>query len=278
MTKHFRFGVVAGFAPDAGSWTALARQAENQGYSTLLVPDTLGTLPPLLALTAAATATTTLRLSTFVLSVPYRRPQQLAWELAGLDFLSGGRLDLGIGTGRADARAEAEFLGMPYGSAGERVSQVEDLITEVRAVFGGARRFTGAAQKEGPPILLAASGERMLTVAAREADIVTFAVHPATTPHALHRPLAVLEEKAGARFGEIELSSNIHLIGSDPPPWLERLLHGAGPGSLAVLDGSPRQMADTLLRRRDELGISYVTVNGVFADAFAPVVELLAGR
>ncbi|GAA4589460.1 LLM class flavin-dependent oxidoreductase [Planotetraspora phitsanulokensis] len=278
MTKHFRFGVVAGFAPDAQSWTGLARQAEDLGYSTLLVPDTLGTLPPLLALAAAAGATTTLRLSTFVLSVPYRRPRQLAWELAGLDFLSGGRLDLGIGTGRADARADTEFLGMPYGSAGERLSQVEELITEVRTAFGGSARFTGAVQKEGPPVLLAAAGERMLTLAAREADIVTFALHPATAPHALHRPLAVLEEKAGDRFGEIELSSNVHLVGSDPPPWLRPLLHGAGPGSLAVLDGSPREMADTLLRRRDEFGISYVTVNGVFAQAFAPVVELLAGR
>ncbi|GII53600.1 N5,N10-methylene tetrahydromethanopterin reductase [Planotetraspora thailandica] len=277
MTKHFRFGVVAGFAPDAGSWTALARRAEDQGYSTFLVPDTLGTLPPLLALTAAATATTTLRLGTFVLSAPYRRPQQLAWELAGLDFLSGGRLELGVGTGRAAAETEAGLLGMPYGTAGRRIEQIEELIAEVKAAFGGERRFTGAIQKDGPPLLLAAAGERMLTLAAKEADSVTFALPPAAPPHSLHRPLAVLEEKAGARFGQIELSHNVHLVGDDPPPWLVPLLHGAGPGSLAVLDGSPREMADTLLRRRDELGISYVTVNAVFADAFAPVADLLSG-
>ncbi|GAA0362036.1 hypothetical protein GCM10009530_09520 [Microbispora corallina] len=104
MTKDFRFGIVAGFAPDARAWAGTARRAEDLGYSTLLTPDTLGTLPPLLALTAAATATTTLGVGTFVLAAPYRNPRQLAWELAGLDFLSGGRLEVGVGAGRPAAR------------------------------------------------------------------------------------------------------------------------------------------------------------------------------
>ncbi|MET8862406.1 LLM class flavin-dependent oxidoreductase [Nonomuraea sp. NPDC004580] len=69
MTDHpFRFGTVAGRAPDAGVWTGLARRAESLGYATLLAPDTLGTFSPFPALAAAAAATTSLRVGTYVLS------------------------------------------------------------------------------------------------------------------------------------------------------------------------------------------------------------------
>ena len=57
MTDHpFRFGAVAGHATDAGAWTGLARRAESLGYSTLLVPDTLGTLSPFVAAAVAVVA------------------------------------------------------------------------------------------------------------------------------------------------------------------------------------------------------------------------------
>jgi hypothetical protein len=48
--------------------------------------------------------------------------------------------------------------------------------------------------------------------------------------------------------------------------------------SLLILRGTPRQMADELLRRRDDLGISYSSVNAAFLNEFAPVIELLDGR
>ncbi|MEW9527727.1 LLM class flavin-dependent oxidoreductase [Microbispora sp. NPDC049125] len=278
MTKDFRFGIVAGYAPDAATWTGLARRAEGLGYSTMLVPDTLGTLPPLPALTAAATATTTLRVGTFVLAAPYRNPRQLAWELAGLDFLSGGRLEVGVGAGRVDARQDAEALGVPYGTAGERIAQVESVIGEVRSAFGGSGRFTGAVQRQSPPILIAASGERMLSVAAKEADIVALAVPPSATDEDLRRPIGVLRDGAGARFDQIELSVNLLQVGAEPPPWVPAGYRPPGSGAVALLDGSPREMADLLLRRRDELGVSYVTLAGSYAETFAPVVELLNGR
>ncbi|MGW2151146.1 hypothetical protein ACWCOT_43045 [Nonomuraea bangladeshensis] len=44
-----------------------------------------------------------------------------------------------------------------------------------------------------------------------------------------------------------------------------------------MLRGTPARMADVLRRRRDRLGVSYVTVNAACLEAFAPVVELLAG-
>ncbi|KAA9376370.1 TIGR03621 family F420-dependent LLM class oxidoreductase [Microbispora cellulosiformans] len=275
MSKDFRFGIVAGLAPDAAAWTATARRAENLGYSTLLVPDTLGTLPPLLAVTAAATATTTLRVGTFVLAAPYRNPRLLAHELAGVDFLSGGRLEVGVGAGRPAAEQDARTLGMPYGTAGERVAQVRSVIGEVRTAFteGGL-----SVRRQGPPILVAGSGPRMLALAAEKADIVALAVPAVTSEEGLRGPVGTLRELAGARFDDIELSLNLFQVGDVPAPWLPEGSPTIPDDAAAVLRGSPREMADTLLRRRDDLGISYVTVNGFYADAFAPVVELLTGR
>lgn len=275
MSKEFRFGIVAGMAPDAAAWTATARHAEDLGYSTLLVPDTLGTLPPLLAMTAAATVTTTLRVGTFVLAAPYRNPPQLAHELAGLDFLSGGRLEVGVGAGRPAAEEDARALGMPYGTAAERVALVRTVIGEVRAAFAGSGTTV---QHEGPPIMIAGAGPRMLALAAEEADIVALAVQADTTEEGLGGPVGTLREAAGARFDDIELSMNLLQIGDEPPPWVPEGLRNPSAEAAAILRGSPREMADTLLRRRDELGLSYITVSGFFADALAPVVELLAGR
>ncbi|TQS25629.1 TIGR03621 family F420-dependent LLM class oxidoreductase [Microbispora sp. KK1-11] len=275
MSKEFRFGIVAGLAPDAAAWAATARHAEDLGYSTLLVPDTLGTLPPLLAMPAAATATTTLRVGTFVLAAPYRNPPQLAHELAGLDFLSGGRLEVGVGAGRVGAEEDARALGMPYGTAGERVAQVRSVIGEVRAAFARSRTTV---QRQGPPILVAGAGPRMLSLAAEEADIVALAVPPDAPEEGLRGPVGTLRELAGARFDDIELSMNLFQIGDEPPSWLPEGFRATSADAATVLRGSPREMADTLLRRRDELGLSYITVNGFFADALAPVVDLLAGR
>ncbi|WP_204056501.1 LLM class flavin-dependent oxidoreductase [Microbispora corallina] len=166
---------------------------------------------------------------------------------------------------------------MPYGTAGERVAQVEAVIAETRAAFAGSSGFGGAVQRSGPKIMLAGAGERMMALAAKEADIVALAVLPASTDDDLRRPVSTLRDRAGARFDDIELSMNLLRVGSQPPPWVPTGFEAPGPEAAAVLDGSPREMADVLLRRRDELGVSYITVNGFYAEALAPVVELLTG-
>jgi hypothetical protein len=76
---------------------------------------------------------------------------------------------------------------------------------------------------------------------------------------------------------------NIFVVGDQVPPWIERFI-GADAAtliqhdSLTMLRGSPTDIGDELRRRRDTLDVSYVTVNAAFADAMAPVVELLTGR
>ena len=90
--RTFRFGVVAALAPTALAWQELAQRAEELGFSTLLAPDTMTTLEPFIALSAAATSTDTLRVGTFVLPAPFYPPSEIVWRALALDLLSGAAL------------------------------------------------------------------------------------------------------------------------------------------------------------------------------------------
>ncbi|GAA1620508.1 LLM class flavin-dependent oxidoreductase [Nonomuraea maheshkhaliensis] len=259
MTDHpFRFGAVAGQAPDAGAWTGLARRAESLGYATLLVPDTLGTLSPFTAAAVAATATTTLRVGTYLLSAANRTPAAVAWECATLHTLTGGRFELGLGAGRPDAERDAATLGVRFGTPGRRIARVAETIDAVKDV----------------PILVAASGTRLLRLAARKADTVALGVPPQYTEEQVAAKLDELYELAGDRFHDLELGMNLACAGAAPPEWALRRFGRTGTG---ILTGTPEEMADTLRRRRDRLGVSYISVNAQFMEEFAPVVERLSG-
>jgi probable F420-dependent oxidoreductase len=278
--RPFRFGVTNGAAADMASWTAAARRAESLGYATFLLPDTLNTPAPLPALAAAAAATTTLRVGTWVLCDALRNPRTLAWEVASLDQLSGGRVELGLGAGRPDAEQDARRLGVPYGSPGERIARLAESVTLIRHLLdGGEEGFPAAA---GPvPILIAASRPRLLRYAARHADTIAFGWPPTTTADQARTLIDEVREAAPDRIDELELATGLIAVGDERHPWLQRM--GLDPSSLAtagavtVATGTPRQMADTLLRRRDHLGLSYLTVPYQSAEAFAPVSDLLAG-
>jgi alkanesulfonate monooxygenase SsuD/methylene tetrahydromethanopterin reductase-like flavin-dependent oxidoreductase (luciferase family) len=159
---------------------------------------------------------------------------------------------------------------MPFGSAAERIGRLEQTIEAVRE------------QAPEVPIMVAARGPKMLAIAARTADAVTMGVPPATGPDGLAAVVRTLREQAGERIDQIELAQNLLAVGDEVPPWV---LQYAGTdlaglrsvGSVALLSGTPVEMAAVLRRRRDELGISYFSTSLAFADALAPVVELLAG-
>ena len=87
----FRFGTVAGQAPDLKTWTALARRAEELGYDTLVSPDPQSGLDPFTTLAAAAAVTTTLHIGTFVAVDKFRPRELLGWQAASLHTLTGGR-------------------------------------------------------------------------------------------------------------------------------------------------------------------------------------------
>ena len=268
VERAFRFGVVAGRVESRTQWTEFAKQAEGAGFHTLLVPDTVNVAAPFAALASAAAVTTDLRLGTFVLATPLRPAAAIAWEATSLSRLSDGRFDLGLGAGRPDAAREAALFGLPFGTPGERVDQVVDAVRVVRERFDG-------------PLMLAASGRRMLGLAAREADIVNLALSPNSGEADAAATVALLRELAGPRFDELELCYNTFAVGSadELPPWVRvRPDEAADNKVLAVLTGSPAEIADVLLRRRTELGISYVAVNQNAMAAFVPVIDLLTSQ
>jgi probable F420-dependent oxidoreductase len=296
--RPFRFGVVAAQARTAEEWAAQARRIEALGYATLAMPDTLEhSLAPFPALTAAAAVTRTLRLCTYVIDNDFRNPVLLAKEAATLDFLSGGRLELGIGAGRPAAAADNRMLGIPFDPGGRRVARLAESLGIVKALLAGERAsapgphyaaaeatiMPRAVQRPRPPILVAGSGRQLLALAAREADIVAIGARPDETQAAFAEKIGWLREAASERFSDLELNINLLAVGREVARWLVARL-GLDPeqlarsGALSVLLGTPDEMCEQLQRRRESLGISYLMVSEELMEGLAPVVERLAGR
>jgi probable F420-dependent oxidoreductase len=277
--RAFRFGVTHAGPPDMASWTATAKRVESLGYDTFLIPDTLNTPAPLPALGAAAAVTSTLRVGTWVLCDPLRNPRSVAWEIGSLARMTGGRVELGLGAGRPAAGDDARRLGLSFGTAPERARRLRESVTLIRGLLDGVEPdFPSAGHRV--PILIAAAGPRLLEFAAQAADIIAFGWPPDTDESRARSVIDRVVAAAGDRAGEIELAAGLIAVGDEQHPWLQRMgvdpVALAAAGAVTVVAGSAREIADTLLRRRDRLGLSYVTVPSASAEAFTPVVELLA--
>jgi probable F420-dependent oxidoreductase len=275
--------VVAAQARSGEEWAATARRAEELGFSTLLIPDTVGpTLSPLTALAFAAASTVHLRLGTYVLAADYRNPVLVARDTATLDLLSGGRVELGLGAGRPNAQADYARLGLSFDGGGVRVDRLAAALATIREQLEGDA-YPRPVQRPRPPILVAASGRRMLSLAAEQADIIAIAARPDEPESAVAERIARVREAAPHRAGDLELNLNLAAVGTELDPGarahlgvdLEEL---ARLGSPAVLLGSLDQMCEELMRRREVLGVSYVCASASQMAAFAPVVERLTGR
>jgi alkanesulfonate monooxygenase SsuD/methylene tetrahydromethanopterin reductase-like flavin-dependent oxidoreductase (luciferase family) len=271
--RPFRFAAQA-VPQDGEQWLATARRAEELGYSTLLMPDGMQLLSPLPALALAAGATTSLHVGTFVLASPLRAPRLAAWDAHTLSLLTGGRFELGVGTGLPEvAEQSVRLLGRPETTVSQRLALAEQTIDDLRALDG--QRHT--------PVLMAAAGPKARAVAAAKADIVTLAIGPMTNREEVAGLAAGVRAAAGDRASRIEFAMPLFVVGDEAPAWTQQFLQAdmatlIAHDSLMILRGSPRQMADELQRRRDDLDISYVSVNAVFMEQLAPVVELLTGR
>ncbi|HEY2296186.1 MAG TPA: LLM class flavin-dependent oxidoreductase [Jatrophihabitans sp.] len=271
VERPFRFGAVT--TPSGGDWSATARRVADLGYTSLLMPDGMQLPAPMPALAMAA-AVANLRVGTWVLAAPLRPPRLVAWEASSMTRLTGGRFDLGLGTGRPVVAQWVEQLGLPFGSPAQRLEQVRQIIEAVRA-SDGDQQYT--------PVVVAASGPRALRLAAEHADVVTLAVGALTPRDTFAQMLATVRDEAGARADEIEFVTSIFVVGDQLPPHAERYIGADLVGlrsaeSLVLLEGSPQGMADELLRRRAQLGTSYVTVNAEYLEQFAPVIKILDGR
>lgn len=275
MTDHsFRFGVVGAAQDGAAEWRQLAQRVEDLGYTTLLSPDGLQLLSPLPALAVAASVTKRLRVGTFVMASPLRAPRIAAWEAHSMSVLLDGRFELGIGTGHPGVVKQAtEILGETDVSGARRLALLDQTVDYLRELDGDAHT----------PVMIAASGPKARAVAAAKADIVTLPTGPLASREEAAQLTAELRAAAGDRADEIELAMNLFVVGEVVPPWIEQFI-GADAAtliendSLTMVRGTPRQIADELLRRRESIGVSYISVNVAFHEELAPVVEILDGK
>jgi len=311
LPRHpFRFGLQAPGAPDRAAWSALARRCEDLGYSVLSVADHLrdqfATTP---ALMAAADATTTLRIGSIVYCNDLHHPAVLAKEAATLDLLSDGRLELGIGAGWMVEDYSAS--GIPMDGAGTRIERLDEAVSIIKALLGpdpvhhdgehyridglvGAPR---PVQSPHPPIFLGGGGRRMLSLAGRQADIVGLNIDmrsgrigtesgATATAEATLEKLRWVADAAGDRFADLEIQVRVELATvTDDPHGLAAALGPAfglsaeeALASPHALAGPVSQIMEVCEQRREQFGISYITVPVEAIDDMAPVVAHLAGR
>jgi probable F420-dependent oxidoreductase len=283
----------------------------------------MGGSGPLTALMAAADATTTLRLGTHVLANDFRHPVLLAQEVATLDRLSGGRFELGLGTGWW--HADYERLGIPFEPPGVRVSRLEEAISLLKRLFQDETVTVSGryyqlqevqlspkpAQHPYPPILIGGGGKRILSLAAREADIVS--IDPigtaagtkdlaTITAAATEQQIGWVRAAAGERFAGLELHIFVFVVAVTearrqaaeqvvqslaklPPTFMSNTSRTVEEvlASPRFLIGSVEQIAEELLARRERYGFSYITVIDLpgmpsSIDALKPIVVRLAGK
>lgn len=305
----FRFAVQLSKAGTASAWRDVARKVEALGYSTLFVPDHFDDqFAPLVALTVAAEATETLRVGSLVFDNDYRHPLVLAKELATLDLMSEGRLEVGLGAGWM--RSDYDRSGIGYDAPGVRVDRLTEGVAVLKGLLAGGTvdfegehyRITGATgfppphDGRPPPIIIGGGSPRVLALAGREADIV--GVNPNLAAGRIGPEIATqlslaryterlgwVREAAGERMADIEIQclTFIVTVGEPRAEALERLsqMVSMTPEEAAdvplALAGTVDEIVETLERRREVLGITYWVVHEPEMESFAPVVARLAG-
>ena len=267
-TRPFRFGVVAPLTTDLPTWRDRVRRIADNGYSTLLMPDVPQWQPAPGPTLAAAAALADVRVGTWVYASPLRPAWSTAWEAHSLSVLTDGRFEMGIGTGRPGIEDELRDLDLPVMPPSERLAQVGETVTALRALDGPDLHT---------PVVMAVHGPRAQALAAEVADTVTFALMPGEDRAEITR---VVRDFRAVR--DVELAQHIAVIGDTVAPFMAppdtdtAALHAAD--SLAILPADPAAAAEEIQRRREEIGFSYFVFGADFADALAPVVAELAGH
>ena len=308
--RPFRFGVQASTASSRDGWVELARQVETLGYNTLTMPDHFDSqLAPVPALQCAADATTTLRLGALVYDNDYKHPVVLAKELATMDVLSDGRIEIGLGAGWM--ATDYDQSGIAYDRPGVRVSRFIEGLQVIKGALGPdpfsfdgefytISDYNGLPKpvQAAPPVLIGGGGKRVLTFAAKHADIVGInatltsgAVDGSTfgsmTETAVDTKVGIVETAAAAAERQHEIEMNLRAFMVFVTDDVGRAL-----GTLAEFTGAPEdviaqspfalvgpasKIVDELQARRERWGFSYIVVGPDDIEPFAPVVAALAG-
>jgi len=305
----FRFAVDIKGPREGLSWSDTVREVESLGYSTMFVPDHFDEgLGPITAMATAAAVTTTLNVGALVFDCDYRHPAVLARELATIDLLSEGRLEVGLGAGWK--KLDYEWTGIPMDAPKVRVDRMTEHVRVMKALFGGAPvTFAGEHytitdldgspkpfRPEGPPIIIAGGGKRVLRFAGANADIVgvNASIHSGeidtaaaqdALPERIDEKVAWVREGAGDRFDSLEINAWLSIAEvTDDAAGMAEMLAGvfaATPADVLAspltLIGSVGECAERLQARRERWGYSYTVIPADKALDFAPLVAQLAG-
>jgi probable F420-dependent oxidoreductase len=288
----------------ASGWPALARRVQDAGFDTLLVADHYGNpmaCTPLIA--AAAAATSTLRVGSYVYCNDFRHPALVAKEVATMDVLSAGRVEFGIGAGWS--KEEYDQVGVPFDQPRLRADRLEEAVELILRVLGGGTvSFEGAHYRlddypalpktvqDRVPLLIGGGGPRMIRLAARHADI--YGLTPRSLPQggldpadfaadAVERKLQVLAQALDAEDRppeDLEVSALVFGIYRTPEEcprngWIPPELVSESPLALV---GGPDRVADTLYQRRQQLNLSYYVCFASDLDRMEPIVAAVKDR
>ena len=313
MSRPFRFSIQLGTLTDPHRLASEAKRAEDLGYSGVSLTDHLREqCGPLVGLTMMAAVTSKVKVAAMVLANDFRHPVVLAKELATLDRMSNGRLEVGMGAGWLTT--DYQEGGIRMDGPGARIDRLDEAISVLDACFAdGSCDFQGShywitgldaqpkpQQRPRPPLMVGGGGPRILALAARRADIVGLnaclragvvdqRVGATATAEATDEKLAVIRDAAGTRFDDIELQTlvQVAMIDSDRQAIVTALAPGFGlttEQGLATphaLVGTVDECCDTLERWRERWGISYITFSHgtiTSAESMAPVVERMTGN
>lgn len=291
----------------------MARRAEDAGYATLLFPDHTEMVAPIPAMAAAAAVTSAVRLGTQVINPAFRPLGALAQELAAVDLISEGRLEIGVGAGYAES--EVTSLGLRFPRAPARIRQVARILEVLPRLFAGETVTESAPADErswdrlknfrldptppqgvSVPMMVGGNGDRLLAAAAARAGIIQFT---GFTPQAhgidygsfshegLADRVAHVHRAAGDRFAQIELSLLVQVAGVVcDPVQVVSALRSVTSGVLTaqqVLDSpfvqlgrSAGEIADRLAALAERHGVTYITVFDGRSEGFDRVVTQLA--
>ncbi|ADP83354.1 TIGR03621 family F420-dependent LLM class oxidoreductase [Pseudofrankia inefficax] len=320
MVRPFRFAVQGTKAKSGAEWRDLAQEAEDLGYSTLFVADHyLGGGPanraasmppqhlaPISSMAMAAAVTTTLRVGCRVFCADYHVPAALVKEAATIDLLSDGRMEFGIGAGWNEIEFDA--MGLTYLPAPRRIDKLVEVVALAKAHWSGEpieldgqhvkvsgyRGLPLPVQQPRPPIMVGGGKKRILSFAAREADIVSISNTPfvainedgLTPSEELARRVGYVRAAAGDRLEQLDIEGSPWFaeITTDTVEATERIAGWAQttPEVIAahpnVLLGTLDEIIERLVERREAFGVNYVSVQQGQLRTFAPIVAALAGK
>lgn len=308
--SSFRFSSNIFGIRDRDEFAAMCRRAESYGYDTIFAADHLGHAAPFQAVVAAAAATERVRVGTLVINSGFWNPALLAREIATADVLTGGRLEVGLGSGHM--KWEFDEAGIGWEAHAARAARLSATIAELTRLFAGngyeqqaeLRQWLGFGPLlpvqhrgfggHGPPLLVGGSGDRVLRIAAGTADIVGIGglfqrqgeqpgVFRLCTAAEADERVRFARECAGDRAAAIEWHALAQAVvvtrdRRKAASELAEQYRGTVTADEILVNpflfvGTVEDMAEQVIRNRDRYGFTYYTVHEPYLDAFAPVIE-----